>query len=80
MDRSRNHRVRRGERGGPRDRRAFLYAPQVSRDAIRRLALAEFLQGHFDGSSKNLIDFLQNQNSGETVRPSTITSLDTALL
>jgi predicted transcriptional regulator len=60
--------------------RAFLYAPQVSRDAIRRLALAEFLQGHFDCSSKDLIDFLQNQNAAKTAQPTTMTSLDTVLL
>ena len=60
--------------------RAFLYAPQVSRDAIRRLALAEFLQGHFDGSSKDLIDFLQNQNAAKTAQPTTMTGLDTVLL
>src|SRR5690349_6618705 len=38
--------------------RAFLYAPQASRDSIRRLALREFLENYFDGSEEQLRQFL----------------------
>src|SRR5260221_4780157 len=34
--------------------RAFLYAPNLSRDAIRRLALNEFVDWDFDGSAGKL--------------------------
>src|SRR4051812_14848948 len=39
--------------------RAFLYVPQVSRDSLRRVALREFLETYFDGSERQLREFLQ---------------------
>jgi predicted transcriptional regulator len=39
--------------------RAFLYAPVASRDAMRRIALKEFIDCHFDGSQDQLLRFLQ---------------------
>ena len=39
--------------------RAFVYAPGISRDAIRRLALKEFVDGFFDGSEQGLVEFLR---------------------
>jgi BlaI family penicillinase repressor len=39
--------------------RAFVYAPEVSRDSMRRIALREFLGTYFDGSEEQLRQFLQ---------------------
>ena len=65
--------------------RAFLYAPQVSRDSLRRVALREFLQTYFDGSEEQLREFLQSQRNGHeaiAVEPEfePESRLDTALL
>ena len=38
--------------------RAFLYAPQVSEDSVRRMAFREFLENYFDGSAEALHAFL----------------------
>jgi predicted transcriptional regulator len=38
--------------------RAFLYAPQTARDAMRRTALRELVDGFFDGSQQELMRFL----------------------
>ena len=45
--------------------RAFVYAPQISRDAMRRLALKEFVDGFFDGSEEKLAEFLRRGGSIE---------------
>jgi predicted transcriptional regulator len=45
--------------------RAFVYAPGISRDAIRRLALKEFVDGFFDGSEQRLAEFLRRRGAGE---------------
>jgi predicted transcriptional regulator len=64
--------------------RAFLYAPQVSRDSLRRVALREFLETYFDGSEEQLQTFLQAGRNGhvETVEiePEPESRLDPALL
>src|SRR2546430_13534656 len=39
--------------------RAFVYAPNLSRDAMRRLALREFVDCYFAGSAEKLADFLR---------------------
>jgi predicted transcriptional regulator len=39
--------------------RAFLYAPQTPRDVMRRAAIRELVEGYFDGSEEQLIDFLR---------------------
>jgi len=41
--------------------RAFVYAPAVSRDAMRRLALQEFLDSYFESSPGQLMQFLQGE-------------------
>jgi BlaI family transcriptional regulator, penicillinase repressor len=38
--------------------RAFVYMPQIARDALRRTALHELLEGFFDGSEQELVRFL----------------------
>src|SRR5437899_1658507 len=40
--------------------RAFVYQPQVSRDSLRRIALAEFVETYFNGSQEALALFLRN--------------------
>ena len=48
--------------------RAFVYAPNLSRDAMRRLALKEFVDWYFDGSAEKLAEFLQRTAPVEPVR------------
>ena len=64
--------------------RAFLYAPQVSRDSMRRIALREFLETYFEGSERQLQEFLAGGRDGreEIVEPEpeAESRLDTALL
>jgi predicted transcriptional regulator len=51
--------------------RAFVYAPQVSQDSVRRMAFREFLESYFDGSADGLIEFLGESQAGQAqqVRP-----------
>jgi len=64
--------------------RAFVYAPAVSRDSIRRLALKEFLDSYFDSSQDRLREFLQGSGKPEPEREARAAAasnvLDTALL
>jgi predicted transcriptional regulator len=57
--------------------RAFVYAPVVSRDAIRRLALKEFLDAYFESSQDQLLRFLQGEPRAIVA---TSNALDPALL
>jgi len=57
--------------------RAFVYAPAVSRDAMRRLALKEFLDSYFESSQDQLLQFLQGQPRASLPASS---ALDPALL
>jgi len=47
--------------------RAFVYAPRISRDSMRRLALKEFVDGFFDGSEQKLAEFLRSGGPLERV-------------
>ena len=61
--------------------RAFVYAPSISRDAMRRLALREFVDCYFDGSEGNLTEFLRRPAEVEPVREiEAEAGLDAALL
>lgn len=65
--------------------RAFVYAPQVSQESVRRTAFREFLEQHFDGSTDRLLDFLRDTPEADTERAVTAgfasnAQLDTALL
>lgn len=53
--------VRRGLAVRRKAGRAFLYAPAVSRDAMRHLALRQFLDSYFESSPEQLLRFLQSQ-------------------
>jgi predicted transcriptional regulator len=57
--------------------RAFVYAPAVSRDAMRRLALKEFLDSYFESSQDQLLQFLQAEPRSS---PPVSNALDPALL
>jgi len=50
--------VRKGKITRRKVGRAFLYAPQASRDAMRRAAIRELLDDFFDGSEEQLMRFL----------------------
>ncbi|MGO4885468.1 MAG: BlaI/MecI/CopY family transcriptional regulator [Bryobacteraceae bacterium] len=60
--------------------RAFVYAPAVSRDAMRRLALQEFLDSYFESSPHQLMQFLEGQPRRETAVLEAASGLDPALL
>jgi predicted transcriptional regulator len=58
------------KRGGVTRRkqgRFFMYAPKVSRDVLRRLAVKELVDGFFDGSEETLLSYL---NTPLHLRPS----------
>jgi predicted transcriptional regulator len=62
--------------------RAFVYAPAVSRDAMRRLALQEFLDSYFESSQHELLQFLRDESRAEASAPAAMAAngLDPALL
>lgn len=49
--------------------RAFVYAPGISREALRRLAVKEFVDRFFDGSEQQLADFLRRSPAGHEAEP-----------
>ena len=51
--------VRKGKLNRRKVGRAFVYAPEASRDSMRRAALRELIQGYFDGSEAELLEFLR---------------------
>jgi predicted transcriptional regulator len=53
--------VRKGMLARRKVGRSFAYAPQATRDAARRAAVRELLDGYFDGSEEQLISFLQRR-------------------
>ena len=61
--------------------RAFLYSAEVSQHSVRRLALQELLNHHFDGSAEQLLDFLRDGERLSTrAAAASSGNLDTALL
>jgi predicted transcriptional regulator len=73
--------VRKGMLARHKVGRSFCYAPQATRDAARRAAVRELLEGYFDGSEEALIVFLQRRDN-ETVAVSVqiVDRIDTVLL
>lgn len=59
--------------------RSFAYAPQSTRDAARRAALRELLDGYFDGSEEELMHFLQRRPEAAPVAHP-VDRIDTVLL
>ena len=75
--------TRRGIVSRRKDGRAFIYAPAVTRDVIRRLALKQFLDSYFDGSQDQLRKFLRDELQVELPSPPpalSASALDPALL
>ncbi|MDQ6708131.1 MAG: BlaI/MecI/CopY family transcriptional regulator [Acidobacteriota bacterium] len=75
--------ARRGSVSRRKEARTFLYQPQVSADALRRLALNEFLDRYFNGSEDDLVTFLRREPAPEEIGPAAERAeqrLDPALL
>lgn len=60
--------------------RAFVYAPQTTRDSLRRAAVRELLDGFFDGSEQELLLFLRTPAPQHLSTPAADTNIDTVLL
>jgi len=72
-------------RGGVRRRkigRSFVYTPMLSRESLRQLALKEFVDSFFDGSTELLKHYLESAESGGVEFPDVIVEaqMDTSLL
>lgn len=52
---------RRGAVSRRKEGRGFRYQPAIERDKLRRLALSQFLDHHFNGSVDSLRDFLNSE-------------------
>jgi predicted transcriptional regulator len=64
--------VRKGKLNRHKVGRAFVYAPEASRDSMRRAALRELIEGYFDGSEAELLEFLRPVTATSTApAPST---------
>src|SRR5262245_39411734 len=72
--------VRKGKLARRKVGRSFVYAPQASRDALRRVAVRELLDGFFNGSEEELMQFLRNTADSQPLAPPPETSIDTVLL
>jgi len=53
--------VRKGMLARRKVGRSFTYAPQATRDAARRAAVRELVEGYFDGSEEQLRQFLEKR-------------------
>ena len=78
--------VRKGKLRRRKVGRAFAYSPTEPRDAVRRAAIRELLDGFFDGSEEELIAFLRTGERAAAASASAAGSavaderLDTVLL
>jgi predicted transcriptional regulator len=73
--------VRKGMLARRKVGRSFAYAPQATRDAARRAAVRELLDGYFDGSEEALIGFLERRPAAPSRAPAQMTDqIDTVLL
>ncbi|HLI86094.1 MAG TPA: BlaI/MecI/CopY family transcriptional regulator [Bryobacteraceae bacterium] len=61
--------VRKGKLKRRKAGRAFLYAPEASRDTLRRAAIRELVESLFDGSEEDLIRFLQGEAATAPAEP-----------
>ena len=57
--------ARRGAVSRRKEGRGFRYQPTVARDRLRRMALRQFLEYHFDGSEASLRIFLEQPVEAE---------------
>ncbi len=75
--------TRRGSVSRRKEARTFVYQPEVSAETLRRMALKEFLDRHFNGSEDDLISFMRHESAGAQAAPASAPAerrLDTALL
>jgi BlaI family penicillinase repressor len=75
--------VRKGKLTRRKVGRAFVYSPQMSRDAMRHAAVRELVDGFFDGSEAALAAFLREpaaQDAAPPERAYTEDRIDTVLL
>ena len=75
--------VRKGKLTRRKVGRSFVYAPSQTRDTLRRAAVRELVEGYFDGSEANLVEFLNGKASVATAPAQVADSehrIDTALL
>ena len=73
--------VRKGRLTRRKVGRAFVYSLQASREAMRRAAIRELVDGFFDGSEEELIRFLSRAPAPEPPPPrQPETRIDTVLL
>ncbi len=61
--------ARRGAVSRRKEGRGFRYQPTVARDKLRRMALRQFLEYHFEGSEAKLKIFLEQPAPAETTEP-----------
>jgi len=61
--------ARRGAVSRRKEGRGFRYQPTVARDKLRRMALRQFLEYHFEGSEAKLKIFLEQPAPSETAEP-----------
>ena len=75
--------VRKGKLARRKVGRAFVYSPEASRDAMRRVAIHELLEGFFDGSEAELMLFLRAAERPAVQAPAPVEEreqIDTVLL
>src|SRR5215467_13944934 len=73
--------VRKGKITRRKVGRAFVYAPQATRDAMRRAAVRELLDGFFEGSEEQLLHFLREPEVRAAAAPVHVEErIDTVLL
>jgi predicted transcriptional regulator len=78
--------VRKGKIARRKAGRAFVYSPTTSRDALRRTAIRELLEGFFDGSEEELVRFLRQGEApapaaaAAAAQPAADERIDTVLL
>ena len=74
--------VRRGLTTRRKSGRSFFYSPTISRDALRRAALREFLDAYFESSADQLQRFLEGETQHQP-SPAVVSNshgIDTVLL
>jgi predicted transcriptional regulator len=60
--------------------KAYLFSPQASRDAMRRVAVRELVDGYFEGSEEDLMQYLRRRDAQPAPAPPREDRIDTVLL
>jgi len=72
--------VKKGSASRRKVGRSFLYAPKLTRDVLRRLAVQELLDCYFNGSREELLAHLEGRAPGPALTVESTADLDTVLL